>query len=217
MNKNKSLDERLMNAQVAINNALENAQIKTYLEKYGYNDERLNKGMELFNTARTLQEKQKQEYGDQFELSEKLNKTVAEARKHYSKMRKIARVAFRDDAFVLKSLGILENTRSTLSGWLGQARQFYTVAVQKENILNGLSTYLITKEELETGNQAITEIEKLNVMQECEKSEAQQATLERDSSIDELERWLWDLQAIARIALEEKPQLLEMLSIVEPS
>ena len=47
--------------------------------------------------------------------------------------------------------------------------------------------------------------------------EAQQSTKARDVAIDKLDDWMSDFIAIARVALEEKPQFLEKLGIVEPS
>jgi hypothetical protein len=47
--------------------------------------------------------------------------------------------------------------------------------------------------------------------------EAQQSTKDRDEALDRMEDWFADFKAIARIALEDKPQLLEKMGIVEPS
>jgi hypothetical protein len=51
----------------------------------------------------------------------------------------------------------------------------------------------------------------LNNAQEQEKGEAQAATQERDAAIEALDDWLADFRVVARIALEDDPQLMEAL------
>jgi hypothetical protein len=46
---------------------------------------------------------------------------------------------------------------------------------------------------------------------------AQDATQARDAALDALDAWMSDFIAIARLALEERPQYMEKLGVVEPS
>ena len=48
-----------------------------------------------------------------------------------------------------------------------------------------------------------------------EKGDVQTATQKRDAALDELQDWLSDFLGIARIALEDDPQLLRNSAIVE--
>jgi hypothetical protein len=50
-----------------------------------------------------------------------------------------------------------------------------------------------------------------------EKGEAQAATEARDKALDNLQEWMSDYIAVARIALEDEPQLMEMLGIGKAS
>lgn len=58
-------------------------------------------------------------------------------------------------------------------------------------------------------------METANAAQQKEKGEAQQATLERAAAFDELDEWMGDYIAVARIALEAKPQFLEKLGVLK--
>jgi hypothetical protein len=81
--------------------------------------------------------------------------------------------------------------------------------------LDELAGYGYTVEKLSKEFEAVKEVEQLHSKQLSEKGHAQQATLERDQAFDELAQWYSHFRAVARIALYDKPQLLEALGIVK--
>ncbi|MGD9487146.1 MAG: hypothetical protein AB7W47_03950 [Calditrichaceae bacterium] len=213
----QSMAIRMMAAELAITNALSDEQVKSYLAEYGYDDTRLNEGKALFDTAHELQQKQIREYGEQYEATDAVNSVKDKASAVYMKHVKIARIALQSDRGAAQKLDLNGRRKGSLSGWLAQATQFYINATTAPDIITAMAKFNITEEKLLAGKQLIEETVSLNAAQEKEKGEAQQATVERDEALDALEFWLSDFIAIARIALEEKPQLLEKLGIVERS
>jgi hypothetical protein len=209
--------DRLLAAQVAIDNAISDTEVKAALAVYGYDETRLGEGKTLLDTTNQLQQTQQKEYGDQYEATEALSQAQSSANKEYMKFVKIARVALKSDYAVNKKLDLNGNRKKTFSGWVGQARQFYLNALGDTTVLDKMAGYGITQPKLENGKTLLYQAEAANAAQKKEKGEAQQATQERDKAMDNLEEWLSDFIVIARIALEEKPQLLEKLGIVEPS
>ena len=217
MTTKQSLEQRLLKATIAINNALNREEIKPYLAKYGYTEERLNIGLNLLNEVKQLEETKNNQYGDQYKASDEFEDSFTNVKKSYSRFRRLARVALRENAHALRSLGLLVKIQNSISGFLKQSRQFYNTAVGKEDILAELVKFGVTTEELSAELPKLDHMERLKENQEYEKSTAQQSTKDRDEAIDNLDRWLADFYEIARIALEEKPQYIEMLGIIEPS
>ncbi len=130
---------------------------------------------------------------------------------------KVARIAFRNDHSLYQKLDLGGMRKISLAGWLAQGKQFYLNALGDAKVLEKMAEYGMTREKIEAGKALLDQTEAANAAQEKEKGEAQQATQERDKAVDELEDWLADFLAIARIALEDKPQLMENLGVVEPS
>ena len=204
-------------ASVAINNALTTPKIQNYLKEYGYTAEKIQQGKALYETALNLQQQQRKEYGEQFSATESFYELWETAKESYMKCLKIARIAFKEDAGIITELALNGTRKQTFSGWLLQAKQFYSNTLNNPEILNGFKEYGITKAKLEACQAEMQAAETASLVQEKEKGDAQNATQIRDKAIDELNDWLSDFIAIARIALETESQLLESLGILERS
>jgi hypothetical protein len=214
---NNTIDGALLFAQNAISNAINQAVLKPYFDEYGYTAEKLQEGDLLYKKAEEAHKVQKKEYGDQYAATSDLDIAKANADKVYKKHLKVARIALGNAPGPVNALQLGGIRLRTLSGWLSQAKAFYANGIKDPVVLEALGKYNITKEKLAAGQELILECEVKHNTQLKEKGEAQTATKMRDNAVDELARWMSDFTGIARIALEENPQYLEMLGIVAPS
>ena len=129
---------------------------------------------------------------------------------------KVALLAIVKEPGPVNALELAGARSRTLSGWLIQAKAFYTNALNDPSILEALGKYMITEAKLKIGQKLVLECETKYSKQLKEKGEAQDATGIRDKAMDELDEWMSEFTGIARIDLEENPQYLEMLGIVAP-
>ncbi|MEL4896912.1 hypothetical protein [Crocosphaera sp. Alani8] len=207
----------LYRAHVAIDNALTFVEIQTYLNQYGYTKIKLQEGQKLYNIALEACQKQQQEYGQQMSSTETVNTMWKKAKESYMRCVKISRVAFKNNTGVARALGLNGERKKTLSGWLNQAKQFYQNALNDPEVLKKLTEYGITKIKLEAAQNDTDDLETASLMQEKGKGDAQNATQFKNKALTNLQLWLRDFIAIAKIALETEPQLLEGLGILERS
>jgi len=215
MNNSYSIDSLLHDAQVAIDNALDNPDILDALSLFGYTAERIQQGKALYTTALSAQTTQQLEAGEQKSATAELEANRAVAHTTYMRLVKIARVAFKRDAGIATQLDLNGDRKRSLAGWLAQTTQFYVSALTNPAIQVGFSEFGITGDKLRAGLLEVRAVEASNLTQEKEKGEAQAATQTRDEALDALQEWLSDYLAIAKVALEDNPQLLEALGVLQ--
>lgn len=212
-----SIDQQLASVHLALNNARSDPELSEALAVFGYDEARLDAGMALYTAAAEAQQQQVREYGEQYAASDAFRAALDTAQAEYTRYVKVARIALKEDRGAYATLGLAGARKRTLAGWLAQARQFYTNAQASETVLAALGQFGVTQEKLTAGQAQVDEVESLSAAQKKETGEAQQATQARDAALEALDEWMGDFLAIARIALEDTPQLLEKMGILARS
>ena len=90
-------------------------------------------------------------------------------------------------------------------------KKFYTVASADSDVQSKLVRLKITTEEINGTIQLITNLELARAEYLREKGESQDATKLKDKAFGEIDDWMSEFYAVAKIALEDNPQLLESL------
>jgi hypothetical protein len=98
--------------------------------------------------------------------------------------------------------------------WLETVRKFYTTSIADVEIQTKLSRLKITPDDLNAAKALIPEVETLRAAYLKEKGESQDATTLKDAAFAKLDAWMSEFYAVARIALEDNPQLLEALGLI---
>jgi hypothetical protein len=127
----------------------------------------------------------------------------------------VVRVAFHREPGKLQNFHATGKRHRSLSGWLNDARILYTNLQETPGALETMAQYGYTAERLQEEQQQVEEVAQLHSRQLEETGGAQQSTQDRDHAFDDLCDWYSDFRAIARVALYDKPQLLEALGIVK--
>jgi len=125
--------------------------------------------------------------------------------------RKKAKVIFRNDAITSDKLAISKAKQRSYIRWVESAKKFYSVALADADIQAKLSRLKISLEDLTAANALITEMEEARSLYLQEKGESQAATKAKDAAFYKIDDWMSEFYAVAKIGLEDNPQLLEAL------
>ena len=204
-----SLPKQLASAQTALYNATEHTEIQKRLNQYGFSAKRMQEGNTLLNTAVLLYSDKNDRYGEKQELASQLNTQVKEARKRFKDHVTTVRLVFRYDPATLAKFNV-SRIATKRDEWQMQATYFYDKALAYADVLEN---YQLTQGELA---QSQASVEALITMQNRRmqmKGDAEDATRARNVSMQALHVWMKEFYGIARIALQDRPQLLEALGI----
>ena len=210
MSKHKEITEiRLKQIEQIIGCALKDKNIQSHLKEFGITTKRLDEGKLLYKRAYELYQRNfiahNLDNPDEFQI------LWNEACKYYLQLVHISRLALQNERDVYLQLGLAGSRKTSLSGWLSQANQFYINVLSNPLAFKKLNEYGITQDKLETGKQLLNKVEVAIVSCSKQNENIRQIALEYDKAIDTIEGWIYHFNTISRIALEDNPKLLSKL------
>lgn len=209
--KHLSEVETLELYRVSFENVESQSEIATIMAEFGYDETLLTEGKTLLTKTRQAFDLNKTE-GD--ETSEAYNnfKTAKESlAKTYTLHRKKAKVIFRKDVLILNKLAISGSLPSSYLNWLETVKKFYSVTFADTELETKLARLKITSADLQAAIVEIGALETARSLYLKEKGESQDSTKTKDKAFGELDDWMSEFYAVAKISLEDSPQLLESL------
>lgn len=206
-----SESEILEQYRVSLDNAEKQPAIASALAELGYDTETIAQGKALYNKTRNAFDVNKSEDDETAESYKRWFDLKEELADRYSLDRKKAKVIFRKDEVTKERLGVTGILPKAYVTWLETVKKFYSVALSDTDIQAKLARLKITPEHLNETNQLIAEVEAARSDYLREVGESQNATKIKDAALAELDDWMRDFYAVAKIALDDQPQLLEAL------
>ena len=204
--------ELLQRFGILFENIKTQPELKTELAEYGYDDNEIAKGKALYDKAFSEYQKNIKETQEETSAHHLFRQKLNELTKIYTTDRKKARIIFKDQNDTLINLRLKGRTAVSISTIIDDMRVFYTSLQQNPNLITPLNRLKIDEEHINTQLQSLANVEKAYAEYIKEKGESQQATKDKDQALANLEKWVREFYAIAKIALEDKPQLLESVS-----
>lgn len=203
--------ETLEQYRVSLDNVENQSEIAAIMAEFGYESETIAEGKALlaetrqaFDTNQTEDDETSAAYKSYSTLKDNLAET-------YSLHRKKAKVIFRNDSLTMDKLAVSGSLPKAYIKWLETTKKFYAVAIADATIQAKLARLKITIEDLTAGGTLITDLEAARGEYLREKGESQDATKAKDASFAKIDDWMSEFYAVAKIALEDNPQLLESL------
>ncbi|EZH73207.1 hypothetical protein ATO12_19580 [Aquimarina atlantica] len=208
-NSRKSEAALLEQYRVALENVKNQPEIASEMEELNYNKDKISEGEQLLAETRAAYDFKKQEDDETTEASTAFKKEKEQLDILYRKHRKKAKVVFRKQPETLKKIGVVGTTPRAYTNWIETTRRFYNQTDQ--NIIDQLATIKITPKDITSGNMQIQEVENARAKYLKEVGESEDATKQKDAAFAKMEDWMRDFYAVADIALEDQPQLMEAL------
>jgi len=211
----QGISERLKDAGVAISNAIADVEIGKCLGEYGYQTPKLTEGKGLYEAADCAVKAQVALRGDWRAASARADAAETAARTAYQKLAQVARASFARDRASLAVLGLDGPMPKPLPLFITMATALFDNASHRPEVAATLAERGYSAEKLATERAKIVELSVALQAQEAASGTSQQATADQNKAMDGLDYWMSAFVKIAKVALRDKPQLLEKLGILK--
>jgi len=211
---NKTDLEALEHYRMALTNSKNQPELAQILANFGYGPAVIDQGWVLYETAQQSYGINIKEDDETSEASAFFKLKKAELADSYSEHRGIAKVVFNDQTEILKRLLLSTPVSRKYIEWFETIKKFYTEIQADELLIEKLSRFNITAEVVANQITLVEAVEAAKFEYYREEGESQEATSQKNTDIEIIRNWMSEFFAIARIALKNKPQLLEALGLL---
>ena len=212
--RRRTEDQLIETYRVSLMNVENQTEIATTMAEYGYDLDAITKGRELLGATITAFNFNQQEDNETIQARSDFDVKVNLMTEKYASHRRKAKVAFRKDDVTLKQLGLTGSYSRAYVKWIATMKTFYSGVRSNAAHLAKLLVFKITEDEITACITEINALETTRTLYLKEVGESQEATKAKDKALAELEEWMSDFYAVAKIAMEDKPQLLESLGLL---
>jgi len=210
-NKSKSEVAILEQYRVALENVKEQQEIASTMAEFGYTEEVLAEGEVLYTKTIDAYNNNQSEDDEKLAAYQEFEDAKQNLDQVYRLHRKKAKVVFRKQPEILEKLGVIGRVPNAYLKWLQNIKKFYSNAVGDTEIESKLARLKLTTEDLQEAVGFIAEVEDARATYLREKGESQDATKVKDEAFNNLDDWMGEFYAVAKIALDNNLQLLEAL------
>ena len=203
--------ETLEQYRVSLDNAENQSEIATIMTEFGYDSETIGQGKALLAETRQAYAANKTEDDETSAAYNSFSNLKDQLAETYSLHRKKAKVVFRNDSLTMDKLAVSGSVPKAYVKWLETAKKFYSVASTDTDLQSKLARLKITTDDLTAASTLISNLEAARADYLREKGESQDSTKIKDAAFGKIDDWMSEFYAVAKIALEDNPQLLESL------
>lgn len=214
---NKDQAEQLQNHEVALANAINQSEISSLLTNMGYGVPMINTGNAFLLDAKSKASFSQTSY-NQYRDAQRLFMSKRDAyRKLFLDHRKRIKILFRNDASKQDLLLLKGPLPVKYTTWYDRAEKFYSAVNTQDDLKNALTTIGITQEDIDQANTIATEVKAAEFEKFRLKAVSEDATVQKKAALATINIWMRDFYDMAKIALKDRPQLLEALNKVVKS
>lgn len=208
---NYAIDDLIDHTRIVLENAKSHPFASTKMAAFGYHKQKIEEGALLLENMLSLQMQQEDCYSTGKGLKQQLDKDLEAVTTLYKEHLGIARFAFRHDPLMQAKLELQGARKRGLPKAIHQIQKFY---IRAEEVISQMKKYGARPEEFAQAKAMIEAISMARAQKKRCHGNAQSATQQRNKAKRELQAWLSDFKKVARVALKDEQQLLEVFGMV---
>ncbi len=222
----KSLKQLLYKTEQMISNGQSHPDVSAAMAVYGYDATRWGEGQALVDAAKSAAQTNAEAHAAQLGATDVFNALYDEVWDQSQDLARLCANLFEGNTETLSLLGLHKRRDKTtgetelawpvdrvLALFLSWASNLYKTAESNSAVAAQLATFGYPTTRLSEEAAELTALIQLDNAQEIAKAENQHSIIGRDNAIDTLRAWSRQTEMIAKMALKEDRQLLELMGL----